>query len=151
MVDVTYQEGITEVLDILAHMDKSYTEKIPKKFRDFLDKNQSKTYKPQLDHTKKLQDMNLKEKTKDILAIIYQNYWCNETEKKAFQKKLKENQIKHDEEMREKYNPDNLFKESKQKFEVQENRIEIQEAMLTYKESKWKKIVDKIKNVFQIK
>ena len=39
MNSLEFREGITETLDILNHMDKSYTDKIPKKFKDFLEKN----------------------------------------------------------------------------------------------------------------
>ena len=41
MVNTEFSEGITEVLDILNHMEKSYIDKLPKKFKDFLDKNRS--------------------------------------------------------------------------------------------------------------
>ena len=68
MSSLEFSEGITETLDILKHMDKSYTDKIPKKFKDFLEKNKSDSYTPHLDHSKKIKEMNLKEKTKDILA-----------------------------------------------------------------------------------
>ena len=71
------REAITEVLDILNHMDKKYVEKIPKSFVYFLRKHKSNVYEPQFDHTKKLYDLNLKDETKIILKIILQKYWQN--------------------------------------------------------------------------
>ena len=35
MNSLEFSEGVTETLDILNHMDKSYTDKIAKKFKDF--------------------------------------------------------------------------------------------------------------------
>ncbi|MBQ7668974.1 MAG: hypothetical protein IJS47_06580 [Clostridia bacterium] len=71
------REAITEVLDILDHMDKEHIAKIPKNFLYFLKKHKSNVYQPQFDHTKKLCDLNLKDETKIILKIILQKYWQN--------------------------------------------------------------------------
>ena len=60
MVTSQFSEGISEVLDILKHMDLEYTEKIPKDFMDFLEENKSTTYIPELDHSKKIDEMELK-------------------------------------------------------------------------------------------
>lgn len=110
MVSVEYSEAIAETLDILKHTKKEDVDKIPPKFMEFLQANCSKTYKPELDHTQKIKDMKLKHKTKVILAIIYKKYWCNSEQKKEFDRILKENEIKRQKELREKYNPDDIFK-----------------------------------------
>ncbi len=113
MISVEYSEAIAEVLDILKHTNKNDVNRIPSDFMEFLNANTSKTYKPSLDHTKKIKDMKLKVKTKAILAIIYKKFWCNSKELEQFNRILKENDIKRDEELRKKYNPDNLFKSKK--------------------------------------
>lgn len=110
MVSVKLSEGISETLDILNHMDKSYIDRIPKKFKEFLEKNKSDSYIPNLDHSKKINEMNLKEKTKNILAILYINYWCDSEQKLKYANLLKRNEEKYLEESRKKYDPDNLFK-----------------------------------------
>ncbi len=110
MVSVRLAEGISETLDILNHMNKVYMEKIPLKFIEFLEKNKSKTYIPNIDHSKKLNELNLKKKTRDILFIIYTKYWCGPEEKKIYYSALKENQIRKEREARIKYNPENIFK-----------------------------------------
>ena len=76
-LSINTREAITEVLDILNHMDKKYVEKIPKKFMYFLTKHKSYIYKPNFDHTKKLTELELKDETKIILKIILQKYWQN--------------------------------------------------------------------------
>lgn len=109
MVSTEFSEGISEVLDIFNHMDKTYTDRIPKKFKEFLEKNKSHSYVPNLDHSKKINEMNLKGKTKNILAAIYMNYWCSDEKKSNYAKVLKNNEEKYQEQLRKKYNPDNLF------------------------------------------
>ena len=145
MISLEFSEGITETLDILNHMDKSYTDKIPKKFKDFLEKNKLDSYIPHLDHSKKIKEMNLKEKTKDILATIYMNYWCNSEQKEDYIRRLKQNEERFQENLREKYNPNDIFKDKKIETDKDTtNTVEIVE----YKESIIKRIIRKIKNIF---
>lgn len=110
MVSASLAEGISETLEILNHIDEEYLEKIPLKFIEFLEENKSRTYFPDMDHSKKLNELNLKKKTKDILLVIYMKYWCKPEEKRKYYNALKENQIKKEREARIKYNPDNIFK-----------------------------------------
>ena len=56
-----FKEGLTEVLDILKYMDKSYVEKIPKKFMQYMEENKSETYIPNIDHTRPFEEAMLKE------------------------------------------------------------------------------------------
>ncbi len=141
MVSIEYSEAITETLDILKHTRKEDVDKVSPKFMDFLNANASVTYKPKLDHTKKIKDMQLKPKTKAILAIIYKKFWCDDAQQREFNNTLKNNEIRYQTELREKYNPDNLFKK---KIETVENPV----AMVEYKESVFIKIKNWIKRTF---
>ena len=145
MVSVEYSEAVTETLDILKHTRKEDVDKIPSKFMDYLKENASKTYKPELDHTKKIKDMQLKRKTKAILAIIYKKFWCDSEKKKEFDNTLKNNEIEYQEELREKYNLDNLFKNKVSQIETVDNSV----AMVEYKESIFKRFINKIKRIFK--
>ncbi len=151
MSSLEFSEGITETLDILKHMDKSYTDKIPKKFKDFLEKNKSDSYIPHLDHSKKIKEMNLKEKTKDILATIYMNYWCDAEQKENYIKTLKQNEEKYQEELKEKYNPDNIFKNKTQKTIQQEQPVQEDVDLVEVKESFFTKFIKKLKGILHIK
>lgn len=144
MVSVEYAEAAVEVLDILKHTRKSDVEKIPEKFIKFLEENSSKTYNPNLDHTKSIKEMGLKQKTQDILGVIYLKYWADEQGKEKFRKKIKENEIKYQEELREKYNSDNLFKTKTEYVKPTEN-VQIQ---VLPKETFIQKIVNRIKGIF---
>ncbi len=147
MMDVKLSRSITEVLEILKHMDKIYIEKLPKKFLKFLQDNQDTSYIPKFDYTKKLQDCDIQKETKGLLGIIYMKYWSQEKQKKEYLQILENNQKKYQEEINEKYNPDNLFKNSKK---CEEN-LEENTQMIEYKESVFQKIVLKIKLFLKIK
>ena len=63
-----------------------------------------------------------------------------------FKKHLTENELKYQEELKEKYNPNNLFKNIREKTNVKMEYTE----MIEYKKSKWyKNIFSKILNIFR--
>ncbi len=149
MVDARISEGISEVLVILKSIDNIYTEKLPQKFKDFLNNNQSSTYTPDIDLSKELKDMNLKKETRNILELMYLNYWSTTEEKKEFMAILSENERKYQEEIKEKYNPDNLFKNKKDTSKTIEETVTEEVALVEYNESLFKKIWDKIISIFK--
>ena len=110
MVSLEYSQAAVEVLDILEHTRKEDVNKIPKAFIEFLRKNSSKTYNSQLDYTKPISDLKLKPKTEALLGLLYMKYWAEGKDKEEFKKKLRDNEMKYQNNIRARYNPDNLFK-----------------------------------------
>lgn len=149
MISVEYSEAISEVLDILENSDDTISKKIPNKLIEFWQRNKSTTYKPNLDHSKTINEMKLKEKTKDIITMIYLNYLCNENEKEITLDTLRENEENYQLMIREKYNPDDIFKN---KREIK-NEEQVEEKSLTVvQEEKWyQKIYNLIKGLFRKK
>ena len=154
MLEENYKNGISEVLEILKYSGKEYTEKLPKKLIAFFRENASKTYKPQIDVTKKIEDMDLLPETKGLLSLLYMDYWATPEEKEEFKKVLKENQEKIEQELREKYNPDKIFDRPEEekievapKIEEPETNIGVSEneALTEYHESFMKSLINKIK------
>ena len=76
-----YGEAAVEVLDILDNTNKTDVDKIPSNFIKFLVDNASEDYKANLNHSKLICEMNLKEETKEILGVIYINWWCDKKDK----------------------------------------------------------------------
>ena len=150
MVSIEYSEAIVEVLEILQYSDDNIIKKIPKKLIEFWQRNKSTTYKPNLDHSKSINEMDLKKKTKSIISMIYLNYLCDDEEKNNIKLILKDNEEKYQQKLREKYNPDNIFKKYNQKQEVAENVVATNMAMVEYKELIFKKIINTIKRFFHI-
>ena len=144
MVSVEYSQAIVEVLDILKHSDEEILKKIPESLIKFWEENKSTTYIPNLDHSKAIDDMQLKNKTRAILAMIYMKYLCDEKEREELEAKLKQNE----QELQEKYNPNvfaNVANQNNKKVE-EEADAKKQVAMVEYKESVFKRIINKIKN-----
>lgn len=98
-----------EVISILKLLDKEYIEKIPQRFLKALEKVQDKNFIANIDANKGILDQKISDKAKDILVIIYRNYWCSENEKKEIDKILNENEKKYQQELIKKYNPNDIF------------------------------------------
>ena len=130
MINVEYTEAIVEVLDILENSDDEINKKIPEKLIEFWRRNKSKTYKPNLDHNKPLNEMNLKDKTKDIITMVYLNYLCNKNEKEITLDTIRENEENYQLMIREKYNPDDIFKNNTNK----ENETSIKASQIKVEE-----------------
>ena len=74
------------------------------------------------------------------------NYWCkDESEKKALIDKYSENERKYQEELRIKYNPDNLFKKNNE-VKIKEN---INNDNLPIRLTWYEKMISKLKSIFR--
>ena len=104
MVTKEFAEASAEINEILKYLPKEEVEKIPSKLREFFKEISSKDYVTNINPNIPLDKQQIKEKTKDIIALIYRNYWCSEEERKELDQKLIENDKKFEEELREKYN-----------------------------------------------
>ena len=142
-------KAYAEVDKILSFMDTTYVEKIPKKMRDLFRNEKLQNYEPNIDPKISLDEQKLQKKTYAILAMLNLNYWCkDEEEKKELIKLYAENDRKREEELREKYNPDNIFK-NKQTESIS-NTEESNTSLIEYKESNFfKKIISKIMSLFK--
>lgn len=79
-------------------------------------------------------DNNISEETKEILALIYRDYIVSPEERKELIKEEAEFEKQKELELREKYNPDNLFK-NKHKEINKEIEKENETAIVQYHES----------------
>ena len=120
MITNEFAEASAEINEILGYLPTEYVEKIPAKLRDFFNKVKKADYVSKIDPYKQLDEQELKPKTRTLLTVIYRNYWCNEEERAELDKVLIENDKKYEEELRGRYNPDNIFK----KKEIIEEKVE---------------------------
>lgn len=149
MLNQNYAEAYVEVLDIINHMSTKDLAKVSKKFIKFLTTNASKEYKCKLDYSKQLKDMQLKEETKGLLALMYRDYWASEEERQELQKKFYINDQKYQEELRKKFNTDNIFKNRNNNKTIENSTSESLE-LIKYENNKWyKKIFNIILNFFR--
>ena len=141
----------SEVYEILNLLDKEYKEKVPDKVRTFFEEERLKDYKPEINVDIPLIDQNLKRETITLLAILNLNYWCDTPKEK--QEALDElaNNEKEKQEVLEKYNPDNLFKNKQNDVIENEKTIDTQEVSLVeYKKPNFiQKLLSKIARLFK--
>ena len=150
MVTKELSEAAVEFNCILENSSKTIIEKIPIKFLDFMKDIASKTYEFNYDKSKSLNEQNLKPETRGLIALVYQDYICNDEEKKEYIRKSRLFANQMEDLKREKYNPDNLLKKQQQlknAEEVMTNEV----AKIEYKESIFKRFINKIKSIFKIK
>ena len=145
------KKAVSEVIDVLKHSEIEVTQKIPKKFIEFLTKNSDRDYIPNIDYSEENWENSIEEDAKVLIALIYRDYIMSEDERK----KVIEEAERQEQEIREKYNPDNLFqKNSKIENEKSQDDTEqeVQKSLLIIKEEKWyERIINKIKEIFGIK
>ncbi len=139
--NIEYIQANTEIKCLLKYFPINYIKKLPTKLLEMIYRNSDEKYNIDVDLKKDLKNQNISKKTKDMLAVLTYNYWSSETEKKDIIERLNENENNYQEELREKYNPDNIFKNRETKVEALENSV----AMVEYKKS----IFSKIKNWFK--
>ena len=137
---IEYRQALFEVYKILENTDEEIINKIPEKFMKFVKENMDTNYKFELEKGKEIIKQNLKDETKQIIALIYKDYICDEKE--------------HEKEVINDYNINfNRNKELEKEGLQKENNIEnIEKSLLEIKKEKWyKKLINKILKFFKIK
>lgn len=142
-------KAYAEVDEILSLMDNKYIEKIPVKMRKIFENERQKDYNPEIKVNIPLDEQNLQRKTFAILAMLNLNYWCeDEEEKQKLIQVYTENDKIREEELREKYNPDNIFKKKDTNEQTENNNV----ALIEYREENFiKRILKMIINLFKKK
>lgn len=148
MVAANYACAYKEVVEILKYTEREDVNKIPRStilmFKYLMDE----THQFKVNINKSLQEQNLCREAKAILANIFKNYWATDEERAEMERE--ERLYLEQEEMakREKYNPDDLFKN--RKMVINDTIEEEQISMVEYKkEPFFIKILNKIKSIWE--
>ena len=146
-LNISNNEIYSEVCGILNLLGTDYIEKIPEKIIDMFKEKRDVNYNPKYSEKDLIEQKNIKKESLSIIALLHLNYWCeDEKEKSEIKSILFKNEEKHQKELREKYNPDNIFKKNKN---VTDEIMENQKAMVEYKENIIIKILNKLKGFFK--
>lgn len=145
-MDKKTKEIYSEVYSALNMLGNDYIKKLPSSLFDMIKSERLDTYNPTYDGTIALDQQNIKRESISMIALFHLNYWCeNAEEKEKLCRLFQENENKYQEELREKYNPDNLFKSKEVKEEKEEST-----ELIEYKEnSLFKKIINKLMSLFK--
>ena len=143
-----YREAFSEVEQILNLMPTNLSNKIPLRFKQIISTEKSKTYFPKI--SEPLEECTLKEETTVILAVIYRDFLCSKQEREKLIERDSNKLLEFEKELREKYNPDDIFKNRKNSQTTLENKISEENAIIEYKEKNFiQKIFEKIKHFFK--
>lgn len=138
MINTIYAKAYTEVLEIIKHFPEEEYNKIPKEKIEFYKDNKDKDYvfviNPEID----LSEQNISPEANAIIVNLFRDYFATEEQKVKIKEILDLNQKKEEQEKREKYNPDDIFKKANKNTEI--TNIETSEnntntALIEYKES----------------
>ncbi len=106
--------AFAELLEILSYMEEEDVNKVPQKLMDIFKENADKEYQNHIDIDIPLEEQNISEDTTALLGMLAVNYWCStEEEKQMLLEAYEENEKAYQESLREKYNPDAIFDNTK--------------------------------------
>lgn len=136
----------SEVYGLIELVSKEYRDLLPNKVMQTIENKRDKNYTPKYSVDIPLEKQGIHKDSLAILSNIQYNYWCKtEQEKNEFLKELKQVDTMREEELRKKYNPDNIFKKNKI-----ERTTEEEVALVEVKTEKWyKKILKLFKKLFR--
>lgn len=155
MADIQYANAYTEVLDILKYISKEDYEKIPKSKIKVFEENSNKNYNFTYDENKTLDEQNVSEITKVIIAILFRDYWATKEQRYIIIKKQQEIRDQKQKELMAKFEQNkNISEKDLKKVSVASDLdIDIDYArgtnLETYKEENiFKRIISKIREIF---
>ena len=151
-MNIKTKEIYSEVYQILNLLGNEYIDKLPTSLINMLREKRETNYNPVYTDNIPLNQQNIKKETMTIIVLLYLNYWCeDDNEILEVKNILRKNENEYQKELREKYNPYNIFKNGIQKTEdISHNTIK-EKAMIPYKESIFVKIINRIKDIFHLK
>lgn len=143
-MNIKTKEIYSEVYQVLNLLGNEYIDKLPKSLFNMLEEKRNINYEPKYTEDLPLNKQNIKKETLSIIALLHLNYWCeNVNEKNELNQMFKNNEDRYQDELRKKYDPDNIFKKH-----IQENIIKNEVGLVEYKESIFKRLINKIKSLF---
>ena len=144
-MEETKVKTLSEMYCLLKYFPKTYIEKIPPKILELISHFSDSKYYIDIDTEKALDEQKISEETKNMLIVFKYNYWSSEGEKQKIYDILDENEMQYQQELSEKYNYDNIFKNKSTQVNIAEKNV----AMIEYKEPIFRSIINKMKNLFR--
>ena len=144
MVSIEYANAYAEVLQILKNISIDEYNKVPKEKIELFEKYYNKKFDFKYNPHQTLQEQNVSKIARTIIAILFRDYWATDEQRKQIL-------LEEDEEKRkklQKYSADNLFKSSN-KVTIKDETISNNMSIVEYKDSIFKKLINKIKKFFE--
>lgn len=141
-----------ETVEVLKFTDVDFKSRISEKLLNLLEElSHQSTKEVKIDLNKKLNEQNISEECKDLLSLLYLNYYASENEKEEILKIWKENDNIYQKELEGKYDIDKIFEKNTQEKIKKTEESNIQEEVkmpAVIKETFLEKLINRIKKIF---
>ena len=138
--DIEYVQAYTELNCLFKYFPEEYLSRIPENILLFFSEKHDEKFEIEIDFNSDLKSQKLSKKTCDILAILKYNYLSTDEEKEKISKKMVENELAYQDELRQKYN--NVFDNNKKVEDIKREVIEDKQTIVVPRES----FVQRVKN-----
>ena len=142
-----YKKALVEVDAVLSCLDYNEYKKIPTNIIDAIENNKDEEYTYDYDEELEYEEWSLMLETKAILYNIFKKYLATEEQRKYLQQRERLENYKIESEKIKKYNSENLFKKEK-RHEAEEAVQEENNKLIVKRDSRFKKILEKLKSIF---
>ena len=149
-----YAKAYKEIIEILKYIPEESVNKIPREMIEMIKTKQLVTYDFKIDTEKTFEEQELLEETKAILANIFRDYWATDYQKAKIIEKENQDREECERQKRERYNPNEIFKNKQQDINVQKNLNENYNSKLpieVQKQNIFQKLIVFIKKILQKK
>ncbi len=146
MVNIEYENAYKEIIEILKFIPSNYYDKIPKEKINLFESKANKNYEFTFNPNRTLDEQNVSKRAKAIIGLLYRDYWADKEQKEKIVSFQSIQRQAIEEEKREKYNPDNIFKRASAES------VKKEVALTEIKEEKWyKKVFGFFRKIRQVK
>lgn len=136
-----------EVYEILKYVPEKDLNKIPKELLYEIEENKDDNYIYEVETGEDFNDKKMLPETKNLLAYIFRNYWATEEQIDIINKRRKNREDLLDFEKRQIYNPDKIFNNKLDRMVIDSK---IENSLTEVKESFFEKIINFLKNLFNV-
>ena len=150
MEENDFARACSEVILIIKNSSEEVKNKIPNQFINFLQENENKDFVANIDFNKENLEEQLSKDAIAILGLIYRDYLVSSEERQMILYEEEQERLRYEKELREKYNPDNIFKKKNNNILEKDEDIQLNQMQLVeVKKSSWlKRLLSKILSFF---
>ena len=109
-VSISEKQAFKEVNEIINIMGEEYKAKVPKQLLELFEKEEDKEYITKIKKDIYFEEQEISRTALILLNYINMNYWLEEHQKEKIKRVYRENEEKYQQILREKYNPNEIFK-----------------------------------------
>lgn len=143
-----YKKAYKEVTEILRYIPKEEFDKIPSYIITNMDKEKDNDYNYQITHFDDFENQEMLTETKTILAVLYRDYWATDYQKERIIAKEKYDMNLLEEQKKEQYKTEDLFKNRRKIQNTNENTDVEEKALVEIKKQNFfVKLILKIKKI----